>query len=318
MTRYWWVNHKQTAREEIRGGYLWSPKTKSNGANNYFYNTMREAAPGDYVISYADGEISYVGQVCEFALSRSKPDEFGTRGDAWNDEGWLLPVLWRSLSSLVRPKADFDKIRDLLPQLYSPLSLNTGNGNQACYLTEVSAMLFFTVLSIQQFDLDVLFGPHSFLTEVGVAASKAEEEVVQRIAADSALSATVKEQLIKSRKGQGDFRKNVQLFEKSCRLTGVATPHLLIASHIKPWRSCGTSDERLDGNNGLLLTPNADLLFDRGFLGFHDDGSLIVSPRLETGDLVGLGLHQVKTSQGAFRSGQLPYLDYHRRNVFLA
>lgn len=317
MTRYWWVNHKQTAREEIRGGYLWSPKTKSNGTNNYFYNTMRMAAPGDYVISYADGMISYVGNVCEFALSRTKPDEFGTRGDAWNDEGWLLPVLWRSLPSPILPKASFDKIRDLLPQRYSPLSLNTGNGNQACYLTEVGAMLFFTVLGVQQFDLDVLFGPHSFLTEVGVAVSKAEDEVVQRIAVDSALSSTEKEQLIKSRRGQGDFRKNVQSYEKCCRLTGVATPHLLIASHIKPWRSCGTSIERLDGNNGLLLTPNADLLFDRGFLGFHDDGKLIVSPRLEVRDLVNLGLDEVKNSLGAFRSEQLPYLDFHRRNVLL-
>lgn len=317
MARYWWVNHKQTSREEIRGGYLWSPKTKSNGANNYFYNTMRMAAPGDYVISYADGVISFVGQVCEFALSRTKPDEFGTRGDAWNDEGWLLPVLWRHLASPIRPKAQFDKIQDLLPKVYSPLSLTSGNGNQAVYLTEVDPILFFTVLGVQQFDLDVLFGPHSFLTEVGVAASKAEEEVAQRITVDLDLSSTQKEQLIKSRRGQGDFRKNVQLHEKCCRLTGVGTPHLLIASHIKPWRSCGNSFERLDGNNGLLLTPNADLLFDRGFLGFQDNGELIVSPRLESKDLANLGIQKEKSGQVPFRSAQLQYLDYHRRNVFL-
>ena len=33
---FWWVNHKQTYRQETDGGYLWSPKAKANahGAKN--------------------------------------------------------------------------------------------------------------------------------------------------------------------------------------------------------------------------------------------------------------------------------------------
>lgn len=42
MPEYWWVNHKQTFRQEIDGQYLWSPKRKSNGARNEFYNNMRK------------------------------------------------------------------------------------------------------------------------------------------------------------------------------------------------------------------------------------------------------------------------------------
>ena len=45
----------------------------------------------------------------------------------------------------------------------------------------------------------------------------------------------------------------------------------------KPWRDA-TNDERLDGENGLLLTPSIDHLFDRGFIGFEDGGRLIISP----------------------------------------
>jgi len=42
MTSYWWVNHKQTFKHEIEGGYLWSPKFKSNDDRNYFYDTMAD------------------------------------------------------------------------------------------------------------------------------------------------------------------------------------------------------------------------------------------------------------------------------------
>jgi hypothetical protein len=34
----------------------------------------------------------------------------------------------------------------------------------------------------------------------------------------------------------------------------------------------------LDGENGLLLAPNVDHLFGRGFIGFEDAGRLIISP----------------------------------------
>jgi hypothetical protein len=40
MTQYWWVNHKQTVRQEIDRQYLWSPKTSNNGARNRFYDNM--------------------------------------------------------------------------------------------------------------------------------------------------------------------------------------------------------------------------------------------------------------------------------------
>ena len=45
--RYWWVNQKQTFRQEVEGGYLWSPKRKANGALNPFYESMREVDTRD-------------------------------------------------------------------------------------------------------------------------------------------------------------------------------------------------------------------------------------------------------------------------------
>ena len=50
--RYWWVNQNQTFRQELDGGYLWSPKRNKNGHRNPFYEFMREVAPGDIVFSF--------------------------------------------------------------------------------------------------------------------------------------------------------------------------------------------------------------------------------------------------------------------------
>src|SRR6056300_1782476 len=71
MTSYWWVNHKQTFKHEIEGGYLWSPKIKSNGDRNYFYDKMADAAVGDVVLSYANAKIAYFGIVVEEASTSS-------------------------------------------------------------------------------------------------------------------------------------------------------------------------------------------------------------------------------------------------------
>jgi putative restriction endonuclease len=108
MTRYWWVNHKQTTSQEIEGRYLWSPKTTSRGARNQFYENMRQASPGDLVVSYANQVIRFVGRVAEFAFTAPKPTEFGSTGMYWHNEGWLLPVFWTDLDPPVRPKALID------------------------------------------------------------------------------------------------------------------------------------------------------------------------------------------------------------------
>ena len=61
--RYWWVNQNQTFRHEVEGGYLWSPKRKSNGTRNAFYESRREVAPGDLVFSFADTRFGAFGIV---------------------------------------------------------------------------------------------------------------------------------------------------------------------------------------------------------------------------------------------------------------
>ncbi len=46
-----------------------------------------------------------------------------------------------------------------------------------------------------------------------------------------------------------------------------------------PW-SEATEEERLDPNNGILLSPLYDALFDRHLISFDDNGKILVSERI--------------------------------------
>jgi putative restriction endonuclease len=91
----------------------------------------------------------------------------------------------------------------------------------------------------------------------------------------------------------------------------------LRASHCKPWRDA-TNEERLDGENGLLLTPSIDHLFDRGFIAFEDSGQVIVSPVAHRESLLRMGIQPDSPPKvGIFSSGQRRFLQFHRDNVLL-
>src|SRR6266567_1213555 len=111
--------------------------------------------------------------------------------------------------------------------------------------------------------------------------------------------------------------QRVMMIERRCRVTLVENPLHLIASHCKPWRDA-TDEERLNGENGLLLTPSIDHLFDRGFIGFENSGELIISPVAHKPSLQRMGIateHMVNV--GTFTEGQKHFLDFHRTSVLL-
>jgi putative restriction endonuclease len=82
-----------------------------------------------------------------------------------------------------------------------------------------------------------------------------ERKIEQGVAADPSIPETERLAIIRARKGQGLFKERVAKIESKCRITGVENPVHLVASHCKPWRDA-TNEERLNGENGLLLTAS--------------------------------------------------------------
>lgn len=136
--RYWWVNQNQTYRHEIEGGYLWSPKRKSNEQRNPFYESMREVAPGDIILSFFDTRIAALGIARSYCYESPKPAEFGKAASYWENIGWKVDVSFRQLANQVRPKDHIAELRGLLPDKYAPLRSN-GDGLRSVYLTGISS-----------------------------------------------------------------------------------------------------------------------------------------------------------------------------------
>lgn len=317
--RHWWVNQNQTYRYEIAGGYLWSPKANSNGARNPFYETMREVAPGDVVLSYFEGRVSAVGIARSYGYEAPKPIEFGNRGAYWDRIGWRVDVGFGRLPVPLRPADVMDVLAPLLPTRYAPLQAN-GNGLQGVYLTELPPAFAHAVIE--------LVGPsaraivdgrilESALTLPAIGLEEWEDHQEDLIRSDTGVPDTTRIALVQARRGQGAFKQRVLGIEKRCRITGVDRIEHLRASHCKPWRD-SSNDERLDGENGLMPTPTIDHLFDRGFIGFENDGTLIVSPVAHQPSLARMGIDATKrTNVGPFSAGQRKYLEFHRDSVLL-
>ncbi|MEP3671915.1 MAG: HNH endonuclease [Hyphomicrobiales bacterium] len=289
---------------------MWSPKTKSNGARNKFYDNMAEASANDPVISFADGRVRLVGRVEGPAQTSPQPKEFAKTSNQWNEIGWMLPVSWYAVKIEVKPVDEITSIRPLLPPTHSPIRPTNGHGNQGAYLAEINKELFDIICGFSGFILDnpgdVVFS----FNEYPIDQAEIEQAVL-------GLSDTERDQVIQSRRGHGKFRDRTLSIEPFCRVTGLANPNFLIASHIKPWRQCETAEERLDGNNGLMLAAHVDRLFDRGYLTFLADGTFILSPQLPNSVVEALRLPESDTvTCQAFSASQATYLDWHRQHVF--
>jgi hypothetical protein len=315
--RYWWVNQNQTYRHEVDGGYLWSPKRNANGARNPFYDSMREVSPGDIIFSFAETYVRAIGIAQSYCWESPKPAEFGTAGQNWENIGWRVAVEFHPLPEPMRPKDQMALLAPLLPERYAPLQAN-GNGLQSVYLTELSPEFAGALASLLGRQYRALHDAAQVVVpRPADDIEQWERKIENQVAANTALTETERKAIIRARRGQGIFRDRVSKIEHRCRITGVDNPVHLVASHCKPWRDA-TNDERLDGENGLLLTPSIDHLFDRGFISFEDNGRLLVSPVAQRESLRRMGVEtQAAVNVGAFSQGQRRFLDFHRGSVFL-
>ncbi|MFV0389192.1 MAG: sacsin N-terminal ATP-binding-like domain-containing protein [Pyrinomonadaceae bacterium] len=120
---------------------------------------------------------------------------------------------------------------------------------------------------------------------------------------------------MQKKRNQKPFRQNLEQFEDKCRITGLEFPELLIASHIKPWKDCKSDNEKIDGNNGLFLSPHIDKLFDKGYISFSDEGEILIHKinRDEIRKVFELWKLDWKQSAGEFNEKQKIYLAFHRK-----
>lgn len=145
--------------------------------------------------------------------------------------------------------------------------------------------------------------------------SETLKDEIRKVKENKELTATERTSIIQSRIGQGSFRSSLFHYWQGCSISNCTMSSILIASHIKPWRDCNNV-QRLDLYNGLLLLPNYDKLFDKGYISFDMNGKLLSSHLLDKdvkeilGITNGLSLRKLDDKHKK-------YLKYHNEHCFM-
>ena len=138
-------------------------------------------------------------------------------------------------------------------------------------------------------------------------------ETIEREIALSGLQGESRDAVIKVRVNQGVFRERLLQRYSRCCLCGVSNPNFLIASHIKPWIISDPA-EKLDIDNGFLMCPDHDKLFDQGWITFSDDGEIIISEDLSQTDRIFMNIREHMNMK--LTDKNISYLQFHRRHIF--
>lgn len=303
--QYWWANHGKDFLDELEGGYLWCAKRSGKSAAAAAGDNMARAIPGDVVFSFAQERIGALGVVTERARTASAPDARRAKSAA----GWLLPVRFETLAQPLTPAAHLSKLGAVLPAKHAPLRVGAGRA-AAPYLAAVPPRMAAVLHDLLAGQLQSIEEAVAIETDGRLADAAVEEQIWRR----SDVALRDKRQLVSARFGQGLFRQNLERIEKLCRVTGVPDRRHLRASHIKPWR-LADDREKLDGCNGLLLSPHVEHLFNRGHISFTDDGDMLLSKHLNPTVAKAWGLDRARVAR-PFRPEQRAYLEFHRRYVF--
>lgn len=172
--------------------------------------------------------------------------------------------------------------------------------------------LFYSVYGLNE----GIWGLCAYKIDTTSSGTPLENRIIKDINGDDKISETTKTMLIEARKGQGYFRQ--QLLEKyhKCLITGIDDPRLLIASHIKPWRSAN-NQERLSVENGLILSALYDKLFDEGLISFDKNMCIIISNKLSVHNRK---IISINTEQRYLKNPSntlMINMEYHRDVIFI-
>lgn len=136
---------------------------------------------------------------------------------------------------------------------------------------------------------------------------------IEKGLSNSGLEGKEQEIIIKARVNQSKFRQQLLDRYKKCCLCSASNPDLLIASHIKPW--CESEpNQKLDIENGFLLCPNHDKLFDSGLISFDNDGKIMISDKLSEADREAFGVNENIVID--LTDANKEYLKHHRQKRF--
>ena len=293
--QFWWVSQNKTWKHERKGEYLWAPYEGADGFDRYYWRNMEEIQSGDVIFSYQGKKIRAVSIAKYDCYPDKIPPEFGVDAP-WKAEGRRVDAEYKDLDNPILLDDMEELLSPYLNDAQFPIKKN-GKGGKEGYLFRVNRIVGEDILAMC--DL-------SHLPNISEEERSFTELPPREI--------TSRKRLIDARIGQGYFRKQLIKNWGTCAVTGTGNTAMLTASHIKPWK-WSNNFQRLDPNNGLLLTPAYDRAFDKGLITFDEGGSLISSSSIDSADLLRSGIQPLARLR-TYNEGIEGYMDFHRQRVF--
>lgn len=294
---FYWVNIGTTHRTVIDQHFLWAPKSSVNKVGNevtrLYWDNVGKVRQGDIIFCCYNQRISFLAIADGNSYTEERPmsRSFGE----WDAIGNRVDVQIVELDRKVH--------RDEISSEF----IARFNNRSTPSLFSAQARLNQIYMAHLPADAGM------YLLEAVNQTARSEDAFIRAGTAEPAkISPTTREALVMARLGQGKFRADlIKRWGGRCALTGLKNVNLMVASHINSW-ALSDNIERLDVENGLLLAPHIDRLFDQGLISFSDNGSLQISPALNGDDRVIFGLDRF-TKIETLSVKNLFYLERHRR-----
>lgn len=292
---FYWVNVGLTVNEVVSGNFLWAPQytITQSGKEQHLehWDNVAKVKAGDLIFCCHSQRISHVAKALKDSYSAPRPPSRSF--SEWNAGGHRVDVELFELKTPVLRDEVSGEFMSRFDEHTSP-SLFTSTG---------------TLKQIYMAHLPQDAG--AYLLESSQMIERFEDALVTGGGNGKKVSKTTRDAIVKARVGQGKFRADLlKRWDGQCSLTGLANTDLLVASHIHAW-SLSTNDERIDPDNGLLLAPHIDRLFDKGLISFDQEGGLLIGPKLSQRDQQVLALDRY-TSLRRITKGNRIFLARHR------
>ncbi|MHA2810799.1 HNH endonuclease [Vibrio campbellii] len=300
---YYWVNLGVSYKEVRDYKFLWAPSHTYTASGEKTVKAGWGHVPNikkdDIIICHENKRIIYVAQALDDAYPAPRPES--RTYDEWKKDGNKVDL---NLIVLERP-VPTDEFKHHIIERFNeqcePKLFNVeGNATQNYMVSIPEAVAGIILSSLDSASLEDLKQiPKQTAESKGRKKRKATKGGVRQSRSNARI-------------GQGAFRDEVlAIWNNTCPVTNVAMPELLIASHIVPW-ALSDDEEKIDGYNGLPLSPNADKLFDKGLISFYDNGEILVSSSLPLATLRALGISENKVITGLTEEHAY-YLGRHRK-----
>lgn len=293
---FYWVNLGDSFEEVKKHNFLWAPShsVRKNGKKsvNAGWKHVPDVKKGDVIICHEDKHVIYLARAISNAYAAPTPES--RTFDPWKEDGYKIDVELTILDVPVNNSEFKYEILGRFNEQCSPKLFSVNEQATQSYLISIPKHVASIILNCVGNELSRFLESPSNLGRKPTASQVREKNT-----------------RVKARVGQGQFRKDVlAIWNNTCPVTKVASPNLLIASHIHSWL-LSDDNEKVDGYNGLPLAPNVDKLFDKGLISFADDGALLISRHLSITTLNALGIREEAKISGLTKE-HIFYLAKHR------